>query len=38
LLTGATDGEYPLLGVGSNTISTTGTISSIKYKGNWRDY
>lgn len=38
LLTGATDGKYPLLGVGSNTISTTGTISSIKYKGNWRDY
>lgn len=38
LLTGKTEGKYPLLDVGSNTISWTGSISSIKYKGNWRDY
>lgn len=38
LLIGKTDGKYPLLDVGSNTISWTGSISSIKYKGNWRDY
>ena len=38
LLIGKTEGKYPLLNVGSNTISWTGTISSIKYKGNWRDY
>lgn len=38
LLTGKTEGKYPLLDVGSNTVSWTGTVSSIKYKGNWRDY
>ena len=38
LLIGKTEGKYPLLNVGGNTISWTGTISSIKYKGNWRDY
>lgn len=38
LLTGKTEGKYPLLDVGSNTVSWTGSISSIKYKGNWRDY
>ena len=38
LLIGKTDGKYPLLDVGSNTVSWTGSISSIKYKGNWRDY
>ena len=38
LLIGKTEGKYPLLDVGSNTISWTGSISSIKYKGNWRDY
>lgn len=38
LLTGKTDGKYPLLNTGLNTVSWTGTISSIKYKGNWRDY
>ena len=38
LLTGKTDGKYPLLNVGRNSISWTGTVSSIKYKGNWRDY
>ena len=38
LLTGQTSGKYPLLNVGGNTISWTGNVSSIKYKGNWRDY
>ena len=38
LLTGVTSGKYPLLNVGGNTISWTGNISSVKYKGNWRDY
>lgn len=38
LLTGKTDGAYPLLNVGRNLISWTGTVSTIKYKGNWRDY
>ncbi len=38
LLTGKTEGKYPLLDVGSNTVSWTGSVSSIKYKGNWRDY
>ena len=38
LLIGKTEGKYPLLDVGSNTVSWTGTVSSIKYKGNWRDY
>lgn len=38
LLIGKTEGKYPLLDVGSNTVSWTGSISSIKYKGNWRDY
>ena len=38
LLTCKTKGKYPLLDVGSNTVSWTGSISSIKYKGNWRDY
>lgn len=38
LLIGKTKGKYPLLDVGSNTVSWTGSISSIKYKGNWRDY
>ena len=38
LLTGQTDGKYPLLGKGINSVSWTGTVTSIKYKGNWRDY
>lgn len=38
LLIGKTEGKYPLLDVGSNTVSWTGTVSSIKYRGNWRDY
>lgn len=38
LLTGKTDGAYPLLNIGRNLISWTGTVSTIKYKGNWRDY
>lgn len=38
LLTGKTEGKYPLLDVGSNTVSWTGSISSVKYRGNWRDY
>ena len=38
LLIGKTDGKYPLLDVGSNTVSWTGTVSSVKYRGNWRDY
>lgn len=38
LLIGKTEGKYPLLDVGSNTVSWTGSISSIKYRGNWRDY
>ncbi|WP_303834738.1 hypothetical protein [Ruminococcus flavefaciens] len=38
LLTGKTSGKYPLLNVGGNTISWTGNITSVKYKGNWRDY
>jgi phage-related protein len=38
LLIGKTEGKYPLLDVGSNTVSWTGTVSSVKYKGNWRDY
>ena len=37
LLTGKTNGQYPLLNIGSNTVSWTGTISSVKYNGNWRD-
>lgn len=37
LLTGKTSGKYPLLNVGGNTISWTGNVTSIKYKGNWRD-
>lgn len=37
LLTGKTDGKYPLLNVGGNTISWTGNVSSVKYNGNWRD-
>ena len=38
LLTGQTDGEYPMLGTGVNSVSWTGTVTAIKYKGNWRDY
>lgn len=38
LLTGKTSGKYPLLNVGGNTVSWTGNITSVKYKGNWRDY
>ena len=38
IATGKTSGKYPLLNVGGNTISWTGNITSIKYKGNWRDY
>ena len=38
LLTGKTDGAYPLLNTGRNSVSWTGTVSTIKYKGNWRDY
>lgn len=38
LLIGKTEGKYPLLDVGSNTVSWTGAVSSIKYRGNWRDY
>jgi phage-related protein len=38
LLIGKTEGKYPLLDVGSNTVSWTGTVSSVKYRGNWRDY
>lgn len=38
LLTGKTDGKYPLLNTGRNSVSWTGTVSTIKYKGNWRDY
>ena len=37
LLTGKTNGAYPLLNVGNNTVSWTGTITSVKYNGNWRD-
>lgn len=37
LLTGKTNGQYPLLNIGSNTVSWTGTITSVKYNGNWRD-
>lgn len=38
LLIGKTEGKYPLLDVGSNTVSWTGTVSGVKYRGNWRDY
>jgi phage-related protein len=38
LLTGKTEGKYPLLDVGSNTVAWTGSISNVKYRGNWRDY
>lgn len=38
LLTGKTSGKYPMLNVGGNIISWSGNISSVKYKGNWRDY
>jgi phage-related protein len=38
LLTGKTSGKYPLLNIDGNTVSWTGNISSVKYKGNWRDY
>ena len=38
LLTGKTDGKYPLFNVGRNSISWTGTVATVRYKGNWRDY
>lgn len=41
LLTGKTNGKYPLFAAGRNQVSywsITGLITSIKYKGNWRDY
>ena len=38
LLTGQTNGQYPLLNVGVNTVSWTGTISQVLYRANWRDY
>lgn len=38
LLTGKTNGKYPLFAVGRNSVSYSGSITSIKYKGNWRDY
>lgn len=37
LLTGKTDGKYPMFGIGSNSVSWTGTVSSVKYRPNWRD-
>ncbi len=37
LLTGKTNGQYPLFGIGSNAISWTGNITALKYRGNWRD-
>lgn len=33
-----TNGEYPLLNVGTNILTFTGDITSVKLKGNWRDY
>lgn len=38
LLTGKTSGKYPLLNIGGNTVSWSGNVQSVKYKGNWRDY
>lgn len=37
LLTGKTNGRYPLLGIGNNIISWTGNITDIKCRANWRD-
>lgn len=37
-LTCQTNGQYPLFNVGANVVSWTGTITTVKYKGNWRDY
>lgn len=38
LLTCQTSGKYPLFNIGINTVSWSGNITSVKYKGNWRDY
>ena len=38
ILIGVSSGEYPMLNAGENLFSHSGTITSIKYKGNWRDY
>lgn len=38
LLTGQTEGKYPLFGVGSNSVSWTGTVTAVKYTPNWRDW
>ena len=37
LLTGKTDGKYPLFNIGSNSVSWTGTVTAVKYRPNWRD-
>lgn len=38
LITGKTDGKYPLLNIGRNSVSWTGTVATVRFKGNWRDY
>ena len=38
LLTGQTDGEYPLFNVGTNILQFSSAVTAAKYKCNWRDY
>lgn len=38
LLTCQTSGKYPLFNIGINNVAWSGNITSVKYKGNWRDY
>lgn len=38
LLTGVTDGKYPMFNIHDNIISWTGDVASVKYRGNWRCY
>ncbi len=37
LWTGKTDGAYPLLNIGDNSLGWNNNVTGIKYKGNWRD-
>lgn len=38
LLTGKTEGEYPLFNAGTNALQFSQAVTAAKYKGNWRDY
>ena len=37
-LTGKTEGEYPLFNIGENHLQFSQTVTSARYKTNWRDY